>query len=248
MKKFVILLFLLLAAAAHLSARSYVVGEHRTSPRASRRSMLAGNAWHNLGFTHQKIDLAGTNTLKFAPRLKGVSISSGHSFMVHERPLWRVVHLGFDVAWVDAEVGRWSRQVDGARKWMQKFDLGIGAGPGVHISPGGRFGVHLYMRYMPTYSIVMHNFAGEEDGNLEIVQGLAQYIAGGLAVSWDAFSVGAEYRRGGGRYSGVKVPDITVDAGGLELVEDLMNLRAKDALDKQKHTMRGLRLYISFRF
>lgn len=248
MKRSIIILVLLLACAAAADARSYITDRLHAPSNPWRRSTLAGNSYHNLALTWQKLDLIGTNTLTFAPQMRGLAITSGHSFMIHERPLWKIFHIGFDVTWIDAEGARWRRTIAKEHKWIQKLDLGIGAGPALHISPGGRFGMHLYARYMPTYSLLMHNFAGAEDGTFEVAQGLSRYFTSGFAISWDTFSVGAEYRHGTGRYRGVKIPDISLDGGQIALIDNLLSLNLNDALDRQRINVHGLRVYLSFRF
>lgn len=82
-------------------------------------------------------------------------------------------------------------------------------------------------------------------GKNTLVAGYASYFSTELAVSWDAFSFGGEYRHGGGTYRGIRIPDVTISP---EHIEGLLDLSLKDALDKQRHTMRGWRLYLSFRF
>lgn len=183
--------------------------------------------------------------LIFSPVVRGIAFTTGHSFLLHEKPLLKVFHFGFDATWFDFGYGNWRHKVDGHGKWMHKIDAAIGAGPALHISPWRRFGIHTYIRYNPTLSIVAHNFAGDTDGKFELVAGYASYFSTGLALSWDAFSVGGEYLHGGGTYRGIRIPDVTVSPDN---IDDLLDLDIKDALDKQRHTMRGWRAYISFRF
>lgn len=220
-------------------------GNHSPYNSPVERSTLAGVEYHNFARTWQTIDLAGENTLLFSPVVHGVAFTTGHSFLVHEKPLLRVIHFGFDATWFDIEYGNWRKHIDGHGKWMHKLDMAIGAGPAIHVSPVRRLGIHGYLHYNPTLSMVAHNFAGDEDGKFELVAGYASYFSTGLALSWDAFSIGGEYRHGGGLYHGVRIPDITVSAADLD---ELLNFDIKDALDRQRHTMRGWRLYLSFRF
>jgi hypothetical protein len=239
MKRIAILLCLLVRTlAAEGQGRSL----HNTP---EDRAGLQGVEYHNVSRTWQTIDLAGENMLVFAPVTHGVALTSGHSFLVHEKPLLRIVHFGFDATWFDIEYGNWRQRIDGHRKWMHKLDAAIGIGPAIHLSPFRRFGVHAYFHYNPTLSIVTHNFAGDEDGNFELVAGYASYFSTGLALSWSAFSVGGEYRHGGGLYRGIHIPDVTLSP---DRIDEILDLRFKDALDRERHTMRGWRLYISFRF
>jgi hypothetical protein len=201
--------------------------------------------YHNISRTWQTIDLAGKNTLLFAPTIHGVSLTSGHSFLLHEQPLLRLIHFGFDVTWADIEYGNWQHKIDGNKKWMHKVDVAVGVGPALHVSPTRRLGLHVYWHYDPTLSTVTHNFAGSDDGKFELVAGYASYFSAGAALSWSVFSVGGEYRHGGGVYHGLRVPDVTVSP---DAIDDLLDLQIKDALDKQRHVMRGWRLYLSFRF
>jgi hypothetical protein len=213
------------------------------------RATLAGMEYNNLSRTWQTIDLSGKDILIYSPLLKGVALTAGHSFFVHERPLVHIVHFGFDVTWFDMEYGHWRKKIDGNRKWMHKIDMSIGIGPAVHVSPFRWFGVHAYFHYNPTLSSVTHNLAGDEDGKFELVTGFANYFSTGLAVSWSVFSIGGEYRHGGGKYRGIHIPDVTLSETDIAKdIDNLLDLRMKDALDKQTHRMRGWRVYLSFRF
>ncbi|MDR1671182.1 MAG: hypothetical protein LBR57_01540 [Alistipes sp.] len=238
---------ILLCALALVLASATIAGAQPATRHNSpvKRSSIAGVEYHNISRTWQTIDLAGKNILIYAPTLRGVALTSGHSFLFHERPLLRFIHFGFDATWYDIEYANWLHHVDGHGKWMHKLDMAVGLGPAIHLSPTRRFGVHIYFHYNPTLSLVTHNFAGTDDGKFEVVVGYASYMATGLALSWDVFSLGGEYRHGGGRYHGIRIPDITVSP---ENITDLLDLRIKDALDNQRHTMRGWRVYLSFRF
>ena len=229
---------ILILCVVFLAATAGVQGQHRfhsrryTSP--VERASLAGVEYHNISRTWQKIDLAGKNTLIFAPVVHGVAFTTGHNFLIHERPLWRIVHFGFDATWFDIEYANWRRHIDGHGKWMHKLDMAVGAGPAIHLSPFGRFGIHAYFHYNPTFSLVTHNFAS-----------YASYFSTGLALSWDIFSLGGEYRHGGGTYHGIRIPDVTISP---EHIDELIGLDLKDALDRQRHRMSGWRIYLSFRF
>jgi hypothetical protein len=201
--------------------------------------------FHHFALTSQKIDLIGKETLVFAPIIRGVALTTGHSFLVHEKPLARIARFGFDINWFDIEYGNWWKKIDSHNKWMHKLDLAMGIGPAVHLSPFDRIGVHGYFRYSPTISLVAHNFAGGEEGKFELVAGYASYFSAGLAVSWSAFSLGGEYRFGRGVYNGIRIPDVTVSP---KEIDELANLNIKDVLDKERHRMSGWRLCFGFRF
>jgi hypothetical protein len=233
--------FLLVALICTLTADAQA-RRHR-SP--INRASLEGVEYHNISRTAQTIDLAGKNTLLYAPTVHGVALTTGHNFLFHEQPLWRFIHFGFDATWFDIEYGNWRRRIDGHAKWMHKLDMAVGLGPAVHFSPTRRMGVHAYYHYQPTLSLVTHNFAGNEEGKFELVAGYASYFSMGLAVSWSAFALGGEFRHGGGTYHGIRVPDITVSPDN---IDELLNFDMKSALDRQRHTMRGWRIYLSFRF
>jgi hypothetical protein len=113
------------------------------------------------------------------------------------------------------------------------------------VSPTRRLGIHVYFHFDPTLSLVTHNIAGDEDGKFEVVVGYASYFSSGVALSWNVFALGAEYRHGGGLYHGVRIPDVTISP---ENIGKILNLSIKDALDHQRHIMRGWRVYVSFRF
>ncbi len=242
MKRIVLLLCLLVwAGTAETVGAQWRYRHHSPVTRAS----VAGVEYHNFARTMQKIDLAGEKTLLFSPTVRGIAFTTGHSFLIHERPVLRIVHFGFDVTWFDIEYGNWRRKVESKNKWMHKIDMSIGVGPAIHLSPVRRLGVQLYFHYDPTLSGVAHNFAGEDDDKFELVAGYASYFSSGLVVSWDAFSLGAEYRHGGGTYRGIHIPDITISP---DRIDELIGLDKKDMLEKQRHTMSGWRFYLGFRF
>jgi hypothetical protein len=240
MKRIVILLCLVVWATG-------VDAQHSSFYRSPvKRASMAGVEYHNFSRTWQNIDLSGKDILIFAPTLRGIAFTTGHSFLLHERPLLRVIHFGFDATWFDMEYGNWRRRIDGHGKWMHKVDVAIGAGPAIHFSPWRRLGIHLYFHYDPTLSVVTHNFAGDEDGKFEFVAGYASYFSSGLALSWDIFSIGAEYRHGGGTYRGIRIPDITISPD--RVIDELLDFGIKNVLDRERHTMRGWRVYLSLRF
>jgi hypothetical protein len=238
MKRIVILLCALAPIVAGARGR-----HHDYTP--TERAGFRGAEYHNISLSWQTIDLAGKNVLIFAPTTRGIAFTTGHSFLVHERPLLRIINIGFDATWFDIEYGNWRKRIDGDHKWMHKADVAIGIGPALHLNPFGRFGVHAYFRYNPTFSTVTHNFAGDEDGKFELVAGFANYFTTGLAISWSAFSVGGEYRHGGGVYHGIRIPDVTLSPKD---IDELLDLDIRDAFDRQRHTMRGWRVYFSLQF
>jgi hypothetical protein len=243
MKKFAILSCTLVCTLA-LTATAFAQPVTRHNSPIKRTS-VAGVEYHNISRTWQTIDLAGKNMLLYAPTLRGVALTTGHSFLLHSRPLLRIIHFGFDTNWFDIEYANWLKHVDGQGKWMHKLDMSVGIGPAIHLNPTRRLGVHFYYRFDPTLSLVTHNFAGAEDGKFEVVVGYASYLSAGMALSWSIFSLGGEFRHGSGRYHGIRIPDITISP---ENIEQIMDLRIKDALDHQRHSMRGWRVYFSFRF
>lgn len=243
-KKLTILLCILTWAACAGAQQTFRITRHGVLP-ARERTIVSGVDYHNISRTWQKIDLAGENTLVFAPVLRGVAITSGHSFFFHDRPFLRIINLGIDMNWIDLEYGNWKKDIDGDGKWMHKVDLGIGGGPSIYLRPTRKMWIYAYFRYNPTVSLVAHNFAGDEDGKFELVVGYASYFSTGLGISWGPFSVSGEYRYGGGKYSGIRIPDVTISR---EDIDDLLGLTIRDALSKQRHTMHGWRLSFGFRF
>jgi hypothetical protein len=238
---------IVLCALVWTSAAGAVRDRRHNSPL--RRATLAGIEYKNISRTWQTIDLSGKDILVFSPVVSGVAVTAGHSFLVHERPLAHIVHFGFDVTWFDLEYGYWYKKIDGNHKWMHKVDVAVGVGPAVHVSPFRRFGVHAYFHYNPTYSFVTHNFAGDEEGKFELVSGFASYFSTGLAVSWSVFSIGGEYRHGGGLYRGIHIPDVTFSSTDIAKdIDEIVDFETKDMLDRKRHRMSGWRLYLSFRF
>jgi hypothetical protein len=239
MKRIVVLL----CALASVATATAQWGRPRNTPE--NMAGLPGVEYHNFAVGWQAITLRGETSLVYAPVTRGLAFTTGHSFLIHETPLLRTLHFGFDVTWFDIEYGHWRKKIDGNAKWLHKLDMAIGAGPAIHLSPFGRLGVHLYFHYNPTLSTVAHNFAGDEEGKFELVAGYASYFSSGLAISWSAFSVGGEYRHGGGVYRGIRIPDLTVTPDN---IDELLQFRLTDVLDRHRHRMKGWRAYIAFRF
>ncbi len=245
MKKIVFILCSLLLSVGVASAKGDNPKEEKKSrsrsSQPSRSPGLEGVEYHNFGFSSQRVTLDGTDVLPFVPILKGGGLTTGHSFYFHRRPIRDVVRFGFDINWIAADYVSWKGRVEGRKKWIHKFDMGMGIGPSLHLTPFRDLGIHVFFRFDPTVSFIAHNCAGDVDGKFELVAGFASYFSTGVAVSWSAFSIGGEFRFGGGKYRGVRIPDVTISREEIDLGLD-------DALNRQRHKMRGYRVYLSFRF
>lgn len=161
----------------------------------------------------------------------GFGFTTGRSYILHKNPIAGMIRIGIDATWFDINYGNWSEKIDDGKAWMHKLDIGMGVGPGIHVNPVSKLGIHVYFRYNPTFTATFDNYW---DG-LAIQGGYASYFTTGGAISWGVISLGAEARFGGGTYHSFKAPSI--DDGGVELERG-----------KTKHKLKGMRAYVSFRF
>lgn len=216
-------------------------GEGNDSSRQPRRSGLEGVSFHNFGYSIQKVTLNGKHILDSTPTLTGVGLTTGHSFYAHRKPIGGMIRLGFDVVWFDFDYAMWKERISKRKKWVNKFDIGMGLGPAIHLFPVDDLGIHAYFRFDPTVSVLAHNCAGDEEGKFELMAGFATYFSTGAIVSWRVFSIGGEFRFGGGKYRAIRIPDVTVS-------RDEIDLNLDDALNRQRQKMVGGRIYFGLRF
>jgi hypothetical protein len=177
----------------------------------------------------------------------GLGLSMGRSFILHKNPIGGIFRIGIDATWIDLNYGYWNRRMPNVtsqsrKSWMHKTDVGLGVGLGLHLNPVKRLGIHAYFRYNPTFSALFHNMLLDET---EIDGGYASYFTTGGAISWGVVSLGAEARFGGGTYHTLNTPELDYNGG---IYDDDFKIEINNLFDKQKHKLKGLRVYVSFRF
>jgi opacity protein-like surface antigen len=230
MKKTLLVLLFALCASWTLSAQESAQGK---DPARFRPKFF------NLNYSSQTVTFGNAGTESPASDL-GFGFATGRSYILHKKPIARMLRIGIDATWFDLNYGNWNQKTLDKKLWMHKVDIGMGVGLGVHVNPISRLGVHAYFRYNPTFSAVIQNMML---GEVEFDGGYASYFTTGGAISWGVISLGVEARFGGGTYHTLKAPEIEVDGLG-----DDDDIDLKGALDNQKHKLKGCRAYISFRF
>jgi hypothetical protein len=175
--------------------------------------------YRNISFSSQAIGLDGSSVKGPASDF-GVAFTTGRSYIVHPNPVAGMLRFGIDATWTDLNYGNWDK--------VHKLDVALGVGPGIHINPVDKLGIHTYFRYNPTATLM----ADIDGKNTNIMLGYSTYFTTGGAVSWGVISLGAEARFGGGELTSMKAGDEE-----LELIQS-----------KVKHKMSGYRVYVSFRF
>jgi hypothetical protein len=200
--------------------------QQTAKPAAPERELR--KKYFNFAFAGQSLrDDSGSESIKSS---WGTAISTGRTFVVHRRPIADMLHIGIDATWFDLNAANYKLPLSIN---SYQLDISMGVGVGVHLTPVGKLGIHLYGRYNPTlgtYLVVpgkgmdeqMEDLIGGFDARLAYVSGV---VTGG-AVSWGLVSLGFEYRMGVGNYKSV--------------------LHKEDP--KVKLTTSGWRAYFGFRF
>lgn len=229
MKKTALVLLLALFAAGAVSAQGKEAKEAKDPARFRPK-------YRNISFSTQKMSFEGSD---FGEASKfGFGFTTGRSYILHKRPIAGMLRLGIDATWFDLNYGNWNGQILDEKYWMHKADIAMGVGFGVHVNPISRLGVHAYFRFNPTFTTMFQNMTA---GQLEIDGGYASYFTTGGAISWGVISLGAEARFGGGKYHALKAPSFEEGDGDDDIDLDL-------GFDKIKHKLKGMRVYVSFRF
>lgn len=228
MKKTVLLLALALAGAQVVSAqRVEIDGVSSREMYNHEQRSLVNTGYTNLSFVVQKMvdPLTG---VKSETSDWGAAIAKGRTFVLHRRPIARMIYFGLDANWVDLNYAHYNMSVSGRTKsQILQADISVlGLGPSVHVMPVEKLGIHAYFRVLPTYGAYANRVGGEF---LYVMGGLYPAFTTGGAVSWGAISLGAEARWG------------TADYEQLTDDEDFNVLEGKLKTS-------GLRAYVSLRF
>jgi hypothetical protein len=167
-------------------------------------------AWQSL---HTNFGYPEVDNLKMMMSDWGLSFSTGQSFVLNPEPLAGVLRVGIDATWLDFNIARlspnpilginvipmeWGGANGGSRERREfRFyqpELSVGVGLSFHLTPIGKLGLHTYVRYNPTASIL-------SDFDTGTMGGYSSVIVFGGAISWDNISLGVEGRWGFGSYS-----------------------------------------------
>lgn len=133
----------------------------------------------------------------------GFSLTRGHTYAFHRKPIARLVTIGLDAVFFDlsysnytvipAALGMANSTDKGLVPMMEetplhKLEYSLQVGPSVTVTPGKQLTVAAYARYAPTFSmmIIDKTFSGN----------YASMFVGGASVSFGSIGVGVEARLG----------------------------------------------------
>jgi hypothetical protein len=232
MKKVLLMLAAFAVALGSVSAQGNDDGKAKDPARFKPK-------YRNLSYSSQTVSYPGVSGFSETSRY-GAAFTTGRSYIVHPNPIAGMLRIGIDATWFDLNYGNFSPEATGEGGAVQqhKMDIALGVGPGIHLNPVAKLGIHTYFRYNPTFT-AMANIDGD---NTTVTGGYATCFTGGAAVSWGVISLGFETRFGGGtltRFGKSENADSLEEIGG---IEDVISQ------SKVEHKLSGYRAYVSFRF
>lgn len=138
-----------------------------------------------------------------------VSLTYVHTYMLHKKPVGRILGVGLDVSFFDATYSNYT--IDNMDEWgmvdpddfdathdpskridvpMHKVEYSLQLGPSITITPGKNFTFSAYARYAPTFTglYIEYNFYGNYASMFNL----------GASVAWKNIGVGIETRTGVG--------------------------------------------------
>lgn len=144
----------------------------------------------------------------------GVSMTRGRSYMLHKKPIARLISIGLDASFFDLSYSKYkaapgllgatlkdSEETDGTDTIdetlldevdLHKMEYSFQVGPSITITPGKKLTVAAYFRYAPTFSCMYVD--GSFGGNY------ASMFVTGASVTYNKFGVGIEARMGSCKY------------------------------------------------
>ena len=149
----------------------------------------------------------------------GAMINRGRTFYLHKKPIANFLNIGIDATWIDVNYAMYKKSLTDMT--LHQAELAMQVGPSLTFTPVKRLQVHLYGRYAPTFAM---RFDGEQFGGNYATMFVAGGIVGGLAgvdLPAEAFATRAS----------------TIDSS-----EDDSPFFGK------KNALKGLRVYVTFRF
>lgn len=139
----------------------------------------------------------------------GISLTRGRSYMLHKKPIARLISIGIDASFFDVSYSNYTasfndlgasdmgleelEDYDLAKKMdFHKIEYSFQVGPSITITPGQKLTVAAYFRYAPTFSglYVDETFAGN----------YATMFVTGASVAYGKMGVGIEARLGNCTY------------------------------------------------
>ena len=137
------------------------------------------------------------------------SLTYVHTYMLHKRPIARMMGVGLDVGFFDATYSNYT--IDNMDEWgmvdpddfdathdpskridvpMHKVEYSLQVGPSITVTPGKNFTFSAYARYAPTFTgiYIEYNFYGNYASMFNL----------GASVAWKNIGVGIESRMGVG--------------------------------------------------
>ena len=141
----------------------------------------------------------------------GVSLTYVHTYMLHRKPIARMLGFGLDVSFADVSYANYT--IDNMDNWgmidpddfdtehdptkrldvpMHKVEYSLQIGPSVTLTPGRNFTFTGYVRYAPSFSGIYINY--------DFYGNYASMFNIGASASWRNIGVGIEARMGGCRY------------------------------------------------
>lgn len=135
----------------------------------------------------------------------GFSLTRGHTYAFHKKPIARLVTIGLDAIFFDVTYSNYSVESpsetlgmsyleDGKRVYidsemsLHKMEYSLQVGPSVTITPGKQLTIEAYARYAPTFSAILvdKTFTGN----------YASVFVGGASLTFGKIGVGMEARLG----------------------------------------------------
>lgn len=164
----------------------------------------------------------------------GLSITRGRTYMLHKKPIARLLSIGLDVSFCDLTYSNYTMEGmdwgDGSEDYdetygssesvdMHKAEYAFLVGPSITITPGKSLTVAAYARYAPSFSCIYvdNSFYGN----------YATVFNVGASLTWKKIGVGIEARMGSCKYKNF--------AGG----DDFMASKLKTS---------GFRAFLQFRW
>ena len=208
--------------------------------------------YFNIGYVSQKLtDKTHGGYIKSD---FGVSLSNGQTYYLHKKPLFGMMKFGLDWSWLDINYAKssipylYEESDETFSSAIHQAELGMQFGPSVTINPIDHLKISVYFRVTPSYSLL---YLDET-----IHHHYEPFLNTGLTVAWRVISLGAEWRWGTAKYSGMTFDDSMFDDSmfddsdfGDDSMDDFPSLDdVVKNVPKQIFKTSSFRVYIGFRF
>ena len=206
--------------------------------------------YFNLGYMGQELSgeyiTAASGKQSLMSDLGG-SLSWGHTFYLHKKPIANMVKFGLDWTWLDLNAAQY-KATGSMENAFYQVDAAMQLGPSITINPVGRLKLSGYARITPTYSAFwMDN---------TLAHGYATFYNYGATIAWRMLSFGVELRNGLKDKAEYKLIDIEESLeGSLDDIDDLDDLEGNLGLPSLSTTGKSnfwnshtIRFFIGFRF